>query len=182
MKFKHFGKVLFLIFAASVLIEDASWSQSRKTRPAGIGSLLEMKCYGRGLSVKNREGIVINRRTYTAVGTFGFDNDIVHKTDPIEVSCDLASRNQSPIYKSLTMTVGANDQDGGYENNYSARLRITTYTDGDVVGSTEIGFRELKRFSLNVSGVRSVAFTVECLQSNKWYCPGLRILEDKLVK
>ena len=167
-----------------ILVEGAGWTQSRRTRSAGIGSLLEMKCYGKGLYAKNREGIVINRRTYTSIGVFkNHYFDAISKKDPIEISCDLAARNQSPIYKTLTMTVGSDDNDSySWEDNYSARVRITTYMDGEPTGSVEVGFRELKRFSLDISGVRSAAFSVECLQSNKKYCPEIFILEDKLLQ
>lgn len=184
MKFKHLDKVLFLIFAGSVLIEDVSWAQSRKTRPAGIGSLLEMKCYGAGLNADKEDGIVINRRPYTSIGTFNSQGGYyILKERPIEASCELAARNQSPIYKTLIMTVGSNEQSDFWTNNYSARSRITVYIDGEFAGSNEVGFRELKRFSLNINGSRSVAFSVECLQSKRTEtCPALSILEDKLIQ
>ena len=184
MKFRCISKVLCFTLTASTLIGDAGWTQSRKTRPAGIGSLLEMKCYGSGLNADKEEGIVVNRRPYTSVGTFNSQGGYyIFKERPIEASCELAARNQSPIYKTLIMTVGSNEQSDFWTNNYSARSRITVYIDGEFAGSTEVGFRELKRFSLNVNGSRSVAFSVECLQSKRTEtCPALSILEDKLIQ
>jgi len=185
MKFR--SSICFAL-AASILVEGAGWTQSSRNRSAGVGSLLEMKCQGEGLSEVNSDWVVVNRRNYTAVGSFGFSgysrNDYIPKSKLIEISCNLAARNQSPIYKTLTMTVGSDDNNVNWrvENSYSARLRITTYLDGDPTGSAEIGFRDLKRFSLNIDGVRSVAFSVECLPSKHSSCPNLFILEDKLIK
>jgi hypothetical protein len=183
MKFKIFWNLFCITVALSMAFEEPSWAQPR--RPAGIGSLLELRCYGGGLHSRNTDGIVINRRPYTAVGVFTkdkFSGGISRRT-PIEVSCDLAGRNRSPIYKTLTMTVGANEQSKDWNGQYSSRIRLTAYIDGQASGTIEIGFQELRRFSLDVNGARSVAFTVECLESpRRGLCPSLWVLEDKLIQ
>jgi len=184
MKLGKIGKLACVTLALSIGFEGVGLAQSR--RPASIGSLLEMKCYGKGIFAMNRDGIVINRRPYTAVGLFSVDTSYdggVSADTPIEVSCDLAGRNRSPMYNTLTMTVGSNERSGVWYSQYSKKLRLTTYIDGRLVDSSEIGFGALKRFSLDINGSRSVAFSVECLKPASYeYCPSLWILEDKLIQ
>lgn len=194
-RLKFFGKLACIVFALSIAFDGVCLAQSR--RLAGVGSLLEMNCYGGDkwegqIFQDNRDGIIINRKSYTAVGGFAFSPNInnepvgVLSGKPIDVTCNLAGRNRSPRYKNLVMTVGMNEQSWAWGGKYAANVRLTVYLDGQRVSSEEVGFRELKRFSLNAEGVRNVSFSVECFNpSTKYsdkdsYCPVLWILEDKL--
>lgn len=188
MKLGNAGKLACMALALSIGFESRGVAQSR--RPSGVGSLLEMKCYGKGdgngVYVRNYDDLIVNRRTYSVVG--GFASDFawdklqgVKKGQTVEVTCDLAGRNRVPNYKNLTMTVAMHDNSISWKGRYAARVRLTSYLDGQYAGSEEIGFSELKRFSLDISGVRNVAFSVECFNpSEDNTCPNLWILEDKL--
>jgi hypothetical protein len=189
MNFRALGRLACMALALSIGFEETSFAQSR--REAGVGSLLEMKCYSKdtynGIYIKNDLSLVSNRRVYKAFGFFASTQsggvEATSENDPSEVTCDLAGRNRSPIYKNLSMTVAMNDNSIYWKDRYSTRLRLTTYLDGKYAGSTEVGFRELKRFSVDISGVRSIAFSVECFNSSDNYgklCPVLWVLEDKL--
>ncbi len=189
MKFSIFGKLACMALALSIGFEGTSFAQSR--REAGVGSLLEMKCHSKdtynGIYIRNDASLVSNRRVHKAFGFFAStqsgNSEATSERDPSEVTCDLAGRNRSPIYKNLSMAVAMNDNSTWWNGKYATRLRLTTYLDGKFAGSTEVGFRELKRFSVDISGVRSLAFSVECFNSSDDYgklCPVLWILEDKL--
>jgi hypothetical protein len=180
MKLLYPVSFFFIAIATTTLICDSAFAQR------SVGSLGQMPCAANGgYFAAINEDIVINRRVYTAVGQISNSdwdrNGYIDRGQPVEVTCKLAGRNSSPIHKTLTMTVGLDDKPYYWYNSFGSRVKLAVYLDGNFAGSTEVGYKEVNRFSISLENKRPVALVAECVSSART-CPSLKILEDKLIK
>lgn len=180
MKSLHIVSLFSIAFVTATLAGEPIFAQR-----SSVGSLAQMPCQStNGYFAGRNEDIVVNRRTYTLVGQISNNdwdsNGYLKRGEPVEVTCKLAGRNSTPVYQTLTMTVGLSDRPYYWYDSFGSRVKLSVYLDGDFAGSTELGYREVQRFSVSLENKRSVALVAECVLGS--LCPSLRILEDKLIK
>lgn len=154
-------------------------------RPPGVTSLGEMSCQtvrGRGSYHVTNEDSVIGLEVFRISaalfgGGFGnFGSMPIDWEEPLTVACRLANPNEVPRYTTLTLAFGIPDENRAASDGEVTRLSV--YLDGEFYQYIDVVKGEQFLWSIEVSGVRSIALEGRCLRDNN--CGGIYFIEDIL--
>lgn len=148
-------------------------------RPPGVASLGEMPCqtvqasdpYAQGYRTRNTD-VVIGLEVFRSVAMLGY----VSNDQSLRVACRIASHNETPRYRTLSLAFGIADNDGAASNGEVTRLSI--YLNGNFHGYRDVVKGDQFLWPINVTNVRSVALEARCLRNEN--CGSIYFVEDIL--
>lgn len=177
-------RIISSLIVGTVLISTASDVNAQSRRPSGVASLGEMGCqtvasYG-GYNNEN-EDIAIGREIFRGVAYLGTYYGI-KRDNPTKVACRLAPVNAAPQFKTLTLSVGLNENSRYIDG--SVIVRLSVYKDGNFYGAQTISRGDKIRWPIDVTNTRSLALETECVRpmQNSRSCPAIWFVEDTLRK
>jgi hypothetical protein len=172
----------FLLFSP---ISLEAQSRSGRRQPSQV-SLVDMKCQKYSGEYNYQPAnidVPIGRQVFRAIGWIG-EISINWGGTPIMVpgisgiSCRLAKPNESPRFKTLSLTFGFSDRWDIEER--KAEFRI--YKDGKLYTTETIEKGDPIRLPVDITNARSLSFEAECEKRPGHYivCPAIFFLEDIL--
>lgn len=151
-------------------------------RPPGVASLGEMPCQtvqGAGEYEVTNVDVVMGLEVFRSVAKLGLSrggHPDVYANVPLRVACRIASHNETPRYRTLSLAFGIADANGSASNGEVTRLSI--YLNGDFYGYRDVVKGDQFLWSVNIANVRSVALEARCLRNET--CGGIAFVEDIL--
>jgi hypothetical protein len=170
------------LLAATLLIYTTSDVHAQSRRPPKISSLGEIKCRGvqdSGFYRAINEEIPIRREIFRAIGIIATYAKWIRKNEPVELICQIAALNQTPRFKTLTLSFGFSDD---HNNANGATVRLSIYKDGNFYGSQSVSKGDKLRWPVDVKNTRNLAIEAECISTRResGSCPALYFFEDIL--
>lgn len=151
-------------------------------RPPGVASLGEMPCQtvqGQGEYDATNNDVVIGLEVFRAVAELGTNSGnslVVVRNEPLRVACRIASHNETPRYRTLSLAFGI--ADGSFNASNGEVTRLSVYLNGDFYGYRDVVKGNQFLWSINVTNVRSVALEARCLRNES--CGAIAFVEDIL--
>lgn len=174
-------RLTFAGFFAACLYSLGALSASAQ-RPPGVASLGEMPCQGvqggGGYRAIN-DDVVIGLEVFRSVARLsegGGVYDYIDEDVATRVACRIASHNETPRYRTLSLAFGIADGNEYASNGEVTRLSI--YLNGNFYGYRDVVKGNQLLWSVNVTNVRSVALEARCLRNEP--CGGIFFVEDIL--
>lgn len=179
--------VTSLLLFSPISLEAQSRSGRRQPRQV---SLVDMKCqkYSGAYNYQPANiDVPIGRQVLRAVGWIGemswgkpLLNTNSQEAGTSGISCRLAKPNESPRFRTLTLTFGFSDNRPNGTDGRKAEFRI--YKDGKPYTSEIIESGDPIRLPIDITNTRSLAFESECERrpGHVLYCPAIFFFEDIL--
>jgi len=190
----------FVLLSTAIFLTSTVFSGDvQAQRKSGSASLAELGCqkfggrtdYGYGFSIggyiPTNQDVIIGSEVLRAFAYLGNNDGVgysgIYPSDGSEkVACRLAPVNSSSDFRSLILQFGLNEGSRLIDGSVSVRLRVIL--DGEYYGEKLITRGDLIRWSIPVSGKRSIALEGSCIHRKigEDACPNIVFVQDLLTR
>jgi hypothetical protein len=183
----HMLKFRPLLFGCFLAIITASYatSSSAQTSGANTESLGQMPCQNiEDIRYQtSNEDVSVGYEVFRTIGLLRGESwqEAIRASDTGAFVCRLAASGQRPVYRTLNLAFGIND-----DNDYvrGSTIRLSVYLNGDFYQYQDVTPGQKYIWPIDVTDTRSVALEVECIRGRaahrSTYCPALHFFEDSL--